>query len=57
MALDTALRKLHAEEDNLPWCSWYLDDGTLVGSLDHITSYLERLLPALQDVGLEMNLK
>ena len=27
------------EEDNVPWVSWYLDDGTIIGSMDGVAAY------------------
>ena len=56
LALNTALMTLQEEESRLPWCSWYLDDGTIVGSLPDVTLYLERLVPKLREIGLGVNL-
>ena len=35
---------------------WYGDDGLLVGSLEQVTSYLERLPAHLETIGLQINL-
>jgi hypothetical protein len=41
----------------LDWESWYLDDGTLVGTVDNVLEYLGRLQGALSTVGLCLNLR
>ena len=56
LGLDAALDELHAEEATLPWCVWYLDDGLLVGTLEQITAYLEKLPSKLEAIGLQINL-
>ena len=56
LGLDSALDKCLEEEKALDWVSWYLDDGTVVGSLGAVGRYLDKLIPALRDVGLEVNL-
>ena len=56
LALNTVLSTLQEEEGRLPWCTWYLDDGTIVGDLPSVSLYLERLVPKLKEIGLEVNL-
>ena len=56
LALEAALDKCRDAERNIPWCTWYLDDGLLVGSLESVTDYMEVLVPALHDIGLQVNL-
>ena len=55
LALDHALCVCDSG-NNPEWCSWYLDDGLLVGSPDSVCHLLQRLRPALADVGLHLNL-
>ena len=56
LGLEGALDACSEQEKSLEWAAWYLDDGTLVGSPGAVASYLEKLVPALQSVGLEINL-
>ena len=56
LGLDVALDCCSTEETKIPWCAWYLDDGTLVGPLSALLEYLEKLVPALAAIGLEVNL-
>ena len=51
-ALEAAGPAGHAE---LGWESWYLDDGTLVGSPDGLATVFQALKPALAGVGLTLN--
>ena len=44
-----------AAQRNLPWLTWYLDDGTIVGTVDQVSAYLEAVKPALAAVGLAIN--
>ena len=46
---------MYRREQALPWTIWYLDDGTIVGSLQAVGDYLEKLVPALEDIGLQVN--
>ena len=55
LGLDEALDQCRTEENNLPWVSWYLDDGTVIGHITKVADYIERLAPALASVGLELN--
>jgi hypothetical protein len=52
--LEVALEAAGAHR--LEWESWYLDDGTLVGSPSEVFDYLGRLQIALTNVGLQLNL-
>ena len=47
LGLEQALDTCRAQQDALPWVSWYLDDGTIVGPLDAVQAYLSALGPAL----------
>ncbi len=42
-------------EDALTWATWYLDDGTLVGSVEAVAAYFAVLGPALERIGLKIN--
>ena len=55
LGLHEALQRISASE--VPWESWYLDDGTIIGSLTGIADYLSALSLALPKVGLQLNLK
>ena len=55
LGLDVALDQSTVEEDNVPWVSWYLDDGTIIGSMDGVPAYVDKLVPALASIGLEVN--
>ena len=57
LGLEPALDECMAQEQNLPWVSWYLDDGTIVGPLQAVADYLDQLVPALQKSGLQINLQ
>ena len=57
LGLEAALDECMAQEQNLPWVSWYLDDGTIVGPLQAVADYLDQLVPALQKSGLQINLQ
>ena len=35
---------------------WYLDDGTIGGDVDSVCNDLERLIPAMENIGLVLNL-
>jgi hypothetical protein len=56
LGLDQALDECREYEQPLPWSAWYLDDGTIVGSLDLVATYLQHLRPALSRIGLDINL-
>ena len=56
LGLEQALDECKTEEDVLPWSCWYLDDGTLVGNLDTIGCFVQKLVPALSKIGLQVNL-
>jgi hypothetical protein len=56
LALEQALDQCSKQERRLPWCTWYLDDGLIVGALEPIADYLAALVPALQNIGLQINL-
>ena len=56
LGLEQALDECKAQEDELPWACWYLDDGTLVGNLETIGCYVQALVPALAKIGLQVNL-
>jgi hypothetical protein len=56
LALEQALDASAEKELQLPWCVWYLDDGLLVGSLGAVADYINALRPALQSIGLQINL-
>ena len=56
LGLEVALDKCVELQRSLTWQCWYLDDGTFVGPMDAIVSYLEALIPALHHIGLEVNL-
>ena len=47
LGLDVALDACLTEENELPWSTWFLDDGTLLGPLDSICAYLDTLVPSL----------
>jgi hypothetical protein len=55
LGLDEALQTCAEQEAELPWVSWYLDDGTVVGPLDKVAAYTEALVPALAAIGLDIN--
>lgn len=57
LGLEGALDQCVEAEQTLEWATWYLDDGTIIGSPEAVGNYLSRLVPALKDVGLEVNLK
>ena len=54
LGLEEALRA--AGPAALAWESWYLDDGTIVGTPREVFDYLGRLQVALSNVGLNLNL-
>ena len=54
---DEALDVCSDAEKDLPWVSWYLDDGTVVGPLDKVAAYTQCLVPALAQVGLQVNFR
>ena len=56
LGLEGALDKCAHLEPTLDWASWYLDDGTIVGNPEAVANYLAHLVPALKDIGLEVNL-
>ena len=56
LGLEHALDQCLSLEDACPWVTWYLDDGLVVGELEQVMAYLEALQPALQRVGLHLNL-
>ena len=55
LGLDVALDQFSDEEENVPWVSWYLDDGTIIGPLSEVAAYAEKLVPALASIGLQVN--
>ena len=55
LGLEAALDNCREQEEALPWACWYLDDGTILGSLQAVGDYLEKLVPALQEIGLQVN--
>ena len=55
LGLDAALDKCQRLQEGL-WCTWYLDNGTVVGSVDAVGDYLQALRPALESIGLHLNL-
>ena len=57
LGLEKALDMCKDADAALPWSTWYLDDGTLVGTPESLADYLECLVPALASVGLEVNLR
>ena len=57
LGLESALDNCAHLESSLLWATWYLDDGTIVGKPSVVAEYLETLIPALKDIGLEVNLK
>ena len=57
LGLEYALDQCLSQQDSLPWVSWYLDDGTIVGPLEQVTAYLRALGPALETCGLQVNLR
>ena len=44
LGLDAALDKCQRLQEGI-WCTWYLDDGTVVGSLNAGGDYLQALRP------------
>ena len=54
LGLEEALEA--AGRHTLEWESWYLDDGTLVGTPQEVFDYIGRLQVALSNVGLRLNL-
>ena len=54
LGLEEALAK--TGPSSLDWESWYLDDGTIVGTAKEVFDYLGRLQVALSNVGLRLNL-
>ena len=55
LGLDAALDKCQEFQVGL-WCAWYLEDGTVVGSVTAVAAYLQALSPALSAIGLQLNL-
>jgi len=43
LCLDRALEQCVTSEAGLTWCSWYLDDGVLVGGVREMAEYLVHL--------------
>jgi hypothetical protein len=56
LALEHALDVCSVQEQALPWCAWYLDDGLAVGPAQAVADYLAVLVPALSAMGLDTNL-
>jgi len=56
LGLDGALDKCAADETSVEWATWYLDDGTIIGFPEAVGNYLASLIPALKDVGLDVNI-
>ena len=56
LRLEQALDECKAEDADQSWTCWYLDDGTLVGNLESIGTYVQKLVPALHKIGLQVNL-
>jgi len=56
LGLDSALDKCAADETSLEWATWYVDDGTVIGSPKAVGNYLANLIPALKNVGLDVNI-
>ena len=50
LAIDSAARSVKSELN-----VWYLDDGTFAGPAGSVAEDLERLIPALAEIGLELN--
>ena len=55
LGLEEALDNCKTEENATPWSCWYLDDGTIVGTLEGVSAYLSRLQPELLKIGLQVN--
>jgi len=43
LGLDGALDKCAADEASVEWATWYLDDGTIIGSPEAVGNYLASL--------------
>ena len=43
------------DDDGILWQSWYLDDGTIVGRCEAVTSLFDKLVSTLPTVGLALN--
>ena len=56
LGLEATLDKCRTQEDAFPWAARYLDDGTIVGTLEGVSAYATALIPALHAVGLQVNL-
>ena len=56
LGLEAALDLCAEEEQVVPWGVWYLDDGTIAGTLEGVCSYFHKLVPALSQLGLQVNL-
>ncbi|KAG0715538.1 Retrotransposable element SLACS protein [Chionoecetes opilio] len=50
LAIDPIIQNLHS-----PLGLWYLDDGTLAGTADSVSTDIATLVPALQRIGLKVN--
>ena len=57
LALQEVLVELRPLFDDASWKLWYLDDGTIFGSLDLLEQVLARLEQNLPRIGLELNLR
>ena len=57
LALQEVLVELRPLFDDASWKIWYLDDGTIFGSLELLEMVLSRLEQKLPIIGLELNLR
>ena len=55
LGLEAALDACSDSEQGVPWGVWYLDDGTIAGSLEGVCDYFSQLVPALLKLGLQVN--
>ena len=58
LALQEVLSKLRPLFENRPecWKIWYIDDGTIYGTLELLELVLTRLEEELPGIGLDLNL-
>ena len=57
LALQEVLVEMRPLFDEASWKLWYLDDGTIFGSLELLEQVLLRLEQSLPGIGLELNLR
>jgi len=57
LGLEGAPDKCAESEKALEWATWYLDDGTIIGSPESVGNYLKDLILALTEIGLEVNIR